>query len=112
MMRLMMLGAALLAATSLNSASHAETVHVRYQGPVLLDTFDCAPIKASRLVKRLCYDQARSYLVVDLDGTYYQYCAIDAGTVEAWRLAPSSGRFYNANIKGGAFDCRDHGVPD
>jgi len=90
----------------------AETVDVKYQGLVSLDTFDCSPIKASSLVKRLCYDEARSYLVVDLDGTYYHYCAVDRATVEMWRSGPSLGRFYNANIKGGTFDCRDHGVPD
>jgi hypothetical protein len=96
----------------LASSVNAETVNVKYQGPVSLDTFDCAPIKASSLVKRLCYDPARSYLVVDLDGTYYHYCAVDPGTVEAWRSASSLGGFYNSNVKGGTFDCRDHGVPD
>ncbi len=96
----------------LASPAPAETVGVKYQGPVSLDTFDCAPIKASSLVQRLCYDAARSYLVVDLNGTYYHYCAVDPGTVEAWRSASSVGSFYNANIKGRAFDCRDHGVPD
>jgi hypothetical protein len=96
----------------LASPAHAETVDVKYQGPVSLDTFDCAPIKASSLVKRLCYDEARSYLVVDLNGTYYHYCAVDPGTVEAWRSASSLGSFYNSNVKGGTFDCRDHGVPD
>lgn len=96
----------------LAASTHAETVDVKYRGPVSLDTFDCAPIKASSLVKRLCYDEARAYLIVDLDGTYYHYCAVDPATVEAWRSAPSLGRYYNASIKGGAFDCRDHGVPD
>jgi hypothetical protein len=98
--------------TLLTTSGDAETVDVKYQGEVSLDTFDCAPIKASSLVQRLCYDEARSYLVVDLNGTYYHYCAVDPATVEAWRSAPSLGRFYNANIKGGAFDCRNHGVPD
>jgi hypothetical protein len=104
--------AAFLAVTLLKSPSYAETVYVKYQGPVSLDTFDCAPVKESSLVKRLCFDEARSYLVVDLDGTYYHYCAVDHDTVEAWRSAQSLGRFYNANIKGGSFDCRDHGVPE
>lgn len=106
------LGSACSIAIFLVSPTHAETVDVKYRGPVSLDPFDCSPIKASSLVKRLCYDQDRSYLIVDLDGTYYHYCAVDPATVEAWRSAPSLGRFYNANIKGGAFDCRDHGVPD
>lgn len=110
MKQVVTLGVALSLAV-LATPIEAETVNVKYQGPVSLDTFDCAPIKASSLVKRLCYDEPRSYLVVDLDGTYYHYCAVDPATVEEWRSAPSLGRFYNANIKGGAFDCRDHGVP-
>lgn len=111
MRQMVTLGVGLLLAAFFITPSEAETVDVKYQGPVSLETFDCAPIKESSLVKRLCYDEARSYLVVNLDGTYYQYCAVDPATVEEWRSAPSLGRFYNANIKGGGFDCRDHGVP-
>ncbi len=111
MKQLVTLGVGLSLAALLTTPIAAESVNVKYQGPVSLETFDCAPIKASSLVKRLCYDEARSYLVVDLDGTYYHYCAVDPATVKAWRSAPSLGRFYNANIKGGEFDCRDHGVP-
>ncbi|WP_210134364.1 KTSC domain-containing protein [Pseudotabrizicola sediminis] len=90
----------------------AETVDVKYQGRVSLHTFDCAPTKPSSLVKRLCFDEARSYLLVDLTGTFYHYCAVDPETVSEWRSASSLGRFYNDNIKGGQFDCRVQGVPD
>lgn len=90
----------------------AETVFVKYRGEVSLDTFDCAPIKESSLIKRLCYDEARSYLVVQLKGTYYHYCAVDPTTVAEWRSASSLGKFYNSKIKGSQFDCRVLGVPD
>ena len=93
----------------------AETVTVKYRGSVPLDKFDCPPIKPSSFVNRICYDDENVYLIVLLRVTYYHYCEIDAATVEAWRAAPSLGRYYNANIKGwgsdGPFDCRTHRVP-
>jgi hypothetical protein len=90
----------------------AETVDVKYQGKVDLDSFDCSPVKTSSLVKRLCYDAARLYVVVRLKETYYHYCAVDPETVTLWRAAPSLGRYYIKNVKGGQFDCRVNGVPD
>jgi len=55
-------------------------------------------------------------MVIRLRNTYYHYCEIDAGTVNALLDAESVGRFYNANIKnsgsGEAFDCRTHRVPE
>lgn len=89
----------------------AETVYVKYRGPVPLDSFNCPPIKSSSFVRRICYDRANSYLIVQLKSTYYHYCDIDSGTVAVWRSAPSLGRFYNQYIKGGAFDCRGRFVP-
>ncbi len=110
----MLLKVALLASgvIGLSVQAMAETVDVKYRGPVSLDTFDCSPVKQSSLVQRLCYDADRSYLLVSLNGRYYHYCAIDPDTVASWRDAESLGRFYNVEIKGGAFDCRDHGAPN
>lgn len=54
-------------------------------------------------------------MVINLKGTWYPYCEIDAVTVRALLESQSAGRFYNANIKGssngGAFDCRTHFIP-
>jgi hypothetical protein len=97
--------------TSVSTAA-AENVDVRYHGPVSLDTFDCPTLRPSSFVNRICYDEEREYLIVQLDGAYYHYCGVDAGTVEAWLNAPSLGRFYNAEMRGGPFDCRVVGIPD
>lgn len=93
----------------------AETVVVKYRGPVALDTFQCTDVQRSSLVKRVCYDEASAYMVINLKGTYYHYCEIDRATVQGLLSAESMGRYFNANIRGrgsdGPFDCRTHKMP-
>ncbi len=88
----------------------AETVDVKYRGPVDLKTFACATVMRSSLVWRVCYDQREQYMIIDLQGTYYHYYEIDARTVWALLGASSMGRYYNSSIKGN-FDCRTRRVP-
>lgn len=94
----------------------AETVMVKYRGPVPLDTFQCQNVTRSSLVNRVCYDAAQAYMVIALNGTFYHYCEIDAATVDGLLSAPSMGKFFNAYIRGsgsdGPFDCRSHRVPE
>ena len=89
---------------------HAETVNVKYRGPVDLAPFQCESVSKSSLVTRICYDRKEQYMVIALQGTYYHYCQIDGGTVAGLRGADSMGRFYNSYIKGN-FDCRINRVP-
>ena len=49
-------------------------------------------------MKRVCYDKSQQYMVIDLNGTYYHYCEIDAVTVSELLAAPSLGTYYNARI--------------
>ena len=91
------------------TVASAETVDVKYRGPVNLKPFVCVDTVSS-LVKRVCYDKTNSYMLIKLQQTWYHYCSIDAGTVEALKAADSLGRHYNANIKG-RFDCRVNPVP-
>jgi len=93
------------------SLSRAESVDVKYRGEVDLKSFDCTDITRSSFIKRVCYDKANEYMLIDLNGTFYDYCEIDAGTVSSLLNAPSMGRFYLASIKGN-FDCREHRVPE
>src|SRR5262245_3724385 len=94
--------------------ARAESVYVKYRGPVDLRPFTCTNTVSS-FVNRICYDKANSYMLILLNGTWYHYCEIDARTVAALIDAESVGRFYNANIKGtgkdGPFDCRTHKLP-
>ena len=100
---------------AISIAAAAETVTVKYRGPVPLDSFECATIDRSSLVQRVCYDARQQYMVILLKGTYYHYCEIGPGDVDALLAAASMGKYFNANIKGsgsdGPFDCRTHRVP-
>jgi hypothetical protein len=104
--------AALIAVLILVSTmpAHAETVVVKYRGPVDLGRMTCESITRSSFINRLCYDDKETYVVVQLDATYYHYCGVPADVVANWRAAESMGRFYNAQIKG-RFDCRQGHVP-
>lgn len=88
----------------------AETVVVKYHGPVDLARMRCETIERSSFIRRLCYDTKAKYVVVALNDTYYHYCGVPADVVASWRTAESMGRFYNAQVKG-RFDCRQGYVP-
>jgi KTSC domain len=89
----------------------SEVVHVKYRGDVNLAPFECTAIDRSSFVKRICYDRSNSYMLINLNGTYYHYCEIDGETAIGLLHAESVGRFFNANIRG-RFDCRTHHVPN
>jgi hypothetical protein len=91
------------------ATASAETVDVKYRGPVDLKPLACADTQSS-FVNRVCYDSANSYMLIQLQQTWYHYCSIDNGMVEALKSATSVGRYYNSNIKG-RFDCRTKPVP-
>jgi len=103
-----------IVATFVSHSALAETVDVKFRGPIDLKPFICADTKSS-FVNRVCYDKANTYMLILLNKTWYHYCEIDAGTVSSLIRADSIGRYYNANIKGtgkdGPFDCRTHKVP-
>jgi hypothetical protein len=88
----------------------AESVAVKYDGLVDLKPFECQNITRSSFIQRVCYDRSNQYMLINLNGTYYHYCAIDPQTVLALQTAESIGRFFNANIKG-RFDCRINPIP-
>ena len=99
----------LLILLSIIGVSSAESVYVKYQGNVSLDSFNCKNTISS-FVNRVCYKERDSYVIVLLGSTYYHYCRVSNNTVDSWLDASSKGRFYHANIKG-RFDCRLGGVP-
>jgi hypothetical protein len=98
--------------------ARAESVVVKYRGPVDLAPFTCENITRSSFIDRVCYDAANDYMLIELsrhawarDGVWYHYCEIDGDTVSSLLAADSMGRYYNASIKG-RFDCRTHKVPE
>ena len=91
--------------------SRSEFVQVKYRGEVNLARFGCTDIDRSRFVRRICYEDGNSYMLINLNGTYYHYCEVDGETVAGLLHAESVGGFFNVNIKG-RFDCRTHHVPN
>lgn len=93
----------------------AETVQVKYHGPVVLDAFSCTDVSEASDVTRICYDAQQRYMVIRLRSTYYHYCEVDAAAVQALQKAGSKRRFFETRIRGsgsdGPFDCRSHPVP-
>lgn len=93
----------------------AETVQVKYLGPVSLDSFACAEVREGSDVTRMCHDAAERYMVIRLKTTYYHYCEIDAATVRALQAAKMKREYFEAHIRGsgkdGPFDCRTHPIP-
>jgi hypothetical protein len=80
--------------------------------PVCLDTFACTETPQSRFVREICYDVAKSYMLIRLNDTWYQYCAVDSASVYYLIHAGSVGTYYNWNFRSdsplhGAFDCKD-----
>ena len=94
----------------------AEVVTVKYRGPLSLNPFNCWEITRSSFIKRVCYDDAQSYLVINLNGTYYHYCEVSINTIEALLAASSMGKYFNQYIRGdgslGPFDCRSKHTPN
>jgi hypothetical protein len=95
--------------------AEAETIDVKYYGSLDLKPFVCTDITRSSFVNRACYDKAKQFTVVQLNGTYYPYCEMPTTNYDAFLNASSMGQYYNANIKGsgkdGPFDCRTHTKP-
>ncbi len=65
------------------SLALAETVDVKYRGPLDLAPFACTDVARSSFIRRVCFDKAKSYMVISLNGTYYHYCSIPTSTVDA-----------------------------
>ena len=93
----------------------AESIDVRYLGPVNLKPFICPDITRSSLIERVCYDEKNQHMVVRRNAVYDQYCDLPKGTVDAFLNAPSMGQYFKANIAGtgkyglyksGPYDCR------
>lgn len=114
--RSVLLGTILLAASG-SLATAAECVAVKYRDtPVCLTTFKCDATPQSSFVRQICFDAAKSYMLINLNGTWYHYCAVDQRSHDALVHAPSVGAYYNENFRShgpvhGPFDCRDHPVP-
>lgn len=92
-----------------------EMVEVRGRGAVDLADFECRDTPRSTLIQRACYDRTQATLIVNVKGTYNQYCRLPAAAFDGLMTAPSMGRFFKGNIEGAGsgrpYDCSDRQVP-
>jgi hypothetical protein len=111
------IAACALAFFASNPPAFAECVTVKYRDtPVCLDTFECTKTPQSSFVREICYDSAKSYMLIQLNETWYHYCSVDRASVDGLLKGPSVGQNYNKDFRShgsvhGPFDCRDHPVP-
>ena len=75
-----------------------ETVEVRGRGAVDLAPFACTDTPRSTVVQRVCYDEGRRHLLVNVGGAYSEYCRLPAPTFDAFVAAPSMGQFFRQRI--------------
>jgi hypothetical protein len=75
-----------------------ETVEVPGRGAIDLATYACTDTPRSTIVQRVCYDEARSHLLVNAGGVYSEYCRLPGPTFEAFVVAPSMGQFFRRRI--------------
>jgi hypothetical protein len=87
-----------------NIGARAETICVKYGACIDLAPFTCKSLDSS-FVHRACYDASKSYMLIQLNSTWYHYCGLDQATWTGLNQAASVGTFYNQNVKG-RFDCR------
>jgi hypothetical protein len=71
-----------------------------------LKPFVCTDTPRSNFIQRVCYDKTKSYMLINLRGTYYHYCEIPAATFDALLAAQLMGPFYNQRIEGTGSDGR------
>jgi|SRR5882757_4900887 KTSC domain-containing protein len=87
-----------------------EKVEVSDRGAIDLAPFACTDTPRSSIVQRVCYDEARRYLLVHVSGSYRAYCELPAATFNAFVSARSMGQFYKQSIeesdRAAPFDCR------
>jgi KTSC domain len=121
-MRILMIGATLagtgmIVAILLSSLAGAEEVCVKYHQCLDIDQFKCETITRSSFINRVCYLEAKRYMIIKLKDTYYHHCSVKSETMMEFLAAPSMGSYYNKNIRSkpdgthGPFDCRDHPIP-
>ena len=92
------------------SAAQAERVQVKFRGTLELGHFKCTDVTKGNLIKRVCYDRAKRYMVIRLHDTHYHYCGVDPQTVKTLLSADWPEGYFDTSIKG-HFDCRTHRVP-
>ena len=88
-------------------------IYVKYRtnGPVNIRASNFEPLNNSgSTVRGAWYDSSQEYMIIDLNGTYYQYCGLPVSTWD-WLKGVDPDAYYQTDIKGN-FDCRVNPVQE
>jgi hypothetical protein len=88
-----------------SSMASAESVFVKGRGKVDLVSLECNTVTGSPLIRRICYDWREQYLLLNVDGTYYEFCGVRDSTVDDLKSADSIEQYYSTKIEAD-FSCR------
>jgi hypothetical protein len=90
----------------------AQTVEVEGRGPVDISRwFTCTDTPRSSIIRRVCYDRPKRYVLIKRNDTWHQHCEVGEPVVTHLLTADSVGAYYNRFIRGGPYDCRLHRPP-
>lgn len=95
-----------------SNTSTQKSVSVKYGDTVDVghSHFEYLNTSGSSLVRGAWYDSSSKYMVINLNGTYYQYCRMPSSAWLSFKKVSSFGSHYNSAIKG-LYDCRSGGIP-
>jgi hypothetical protein len=98
----------------------AEEACVKDHKCVPLDQFKCEDTR-NYLLERLCYAEARRYLLVKMRGSYSHYCEVgpelaaelfaEPSLTDYYNVTSYEGTFASSAKLGSAFNCRNHPIP-
>src|SRR6476660_5918708 len=92
-----------------------EPANRMHRGGVDRAALDCTEVARSCFNDRTCYDQAKRFTLIDLNGTCFRHRTIDQAKVDCPPAAGSMGKDSSKAIGGtgedGPFICRTHHVP-
>jgi hypothetical protein len=90
----------------------AHTVEVKDRGPVDISRwFSCTGTPRSSVIRRVCYDKPKRYMLVELNTMWDHHCEVGEVVVTQFLAADSAGTYYNRFVRGGPYDCRLHRPP-
>jgi hypothetical protein len=105
-------GVAALFSLTLCTATAAETVAVTGRSRVDISKwFACTQTPRSSVIRRVCYDKPKRYMLVELNTTWDHHCEIGERVVTQLLSADSAGTYYNRFVRGGPYNCRLHRPP-
>jgi KTSC domain len=61
----------------------------------VLGAHDCIDVTRSRVVRRVCYDEFSQRMIVEVGGTYREFCDVDRATAEGFVEASSMSKYFS-----------------